>query len=39
MIHCSENDLLYVKVQQGREPVDVESCSISIDENPNNDIL
>lgn len=39
MNHCSEDDLLHVKVQQGREPLDVDFCSISIDGNPDNDIL
>lgn len=39
MNHCSEDDLLYVKVQQGRESLDVDFCSISIDGNPDNDIL
>ena len=37
--HELSYDLNYVKVQQGREPLDVDFCSISINGNPDNDIL
>ena len=39
MNHSGEDDVLYVKVQQGREPLNVDFSSISIDGNSDNDIL
>lgn len=35
----SEVDLLFIKVQQGREPVDVDFCSITIDGTLDQDLL
>lgn len=35
----NEGDLYVVKVQQGREPADVDFCSITIDGSLDNDIL
>lgn len=35
----SEHGLMFVKVQHGREPVDVDFCSVTVDGSSDNDIL